>query len=45
MKEIKQAAAGDKINAGKLGIDKGMMLDATVQSLAKLILKFRLKIR
>ena len=30
MKEIKQAAAGDKINAGKLGIDKGMMLDLSL---------------
>ena len=43
MKEIKQAAAGDKINAGKLGIDKGMMLDATVQSLAKLNPKIQVK--
>ena len=43
MKETKQRIAGEKLNNGKLGINKAMMLDATLQSLVKLNPKVQVK--
>lgn len=43
MKDNKQTAANTKAKGGKFGINKAMMLDATVQSLVKLNPKVQIK--